>query len=150
MLGIIRALVRKPHVPTECLAVDGGDLSDLSDDCGQPKKPGQFVVLDAHTIRIDFLQKTSSPGPVLSRSWCRRSSNSKRAQSHATDKDPWALDWMKTNDAGNGAYELGVSRDTDAVSIHDETSWFPRHIQLQRRIAPPVMPPSITSSAPVM
>jgi len=51
---------------------------------------------------------------------------------------------------GRGVYKVGVSRDTDAVSIHDETRWFHRHIQLQRRIAPPVMPPSITSSAPVM
>ena len=53
-------------MPTECLAVDGGDLSDLSDDCGQPKKPGQFVVLDDHTILIDFLQKDklTLPGPL--------------------------------------------------------------------------------------
>jgi hypothetical protein len=25
------------------------------------------------------------------------------------------LDWIKTNDAGGGAYKLGVSRDTDTV-----------------------------------
>ena len=32
--------------------------------------------------------------------------NSKLAQSHASDKDPWAMEWMKTNDAGGGAFKL--------------------------------------------
>jgi peptide/nickel transport system substrate-binding protein len=32
--------------------------------------------------------------------------NSKLAKKNATEKDPWAMDWMKTNDAGGGAYKL--------------------------------------------
>ena len=32
--------------------------------------------------------------------------NSKLARNHASDKDPWAMEWMKTNDAGGGAYKL--------------------------------------------
>src|SRR3546814_13614854 len=32
--------------------------------------------------------------------------NSKLAMKHATEKDPWAMEWMKTNDAGGGAFKL--------------------------------------------
>src|SRR5258708_40334734 len=28
------------------------------------------------------------------------------ANQHATDKDPWALDWLKNNEAGSGAYQI--------------------------------------------
>jgi len=109
-------MVRKPHVPTECLAVDGGDLSDLSDDCGQPKKPGQFVVLDDHT-------KLTLPGPLAVVVPAIFQFEARPEPCHR--QGPLALDWMKTNDAGGGAYNLGVSRDTDAVSIHDELARSP-------------------------
>jgi peptide/nickel transport system substrate-binding protein len=72
---------------------------------GSLKKPEQFVVLDDHTIRIDFLQKDKLTLPDLA-VVVPAIFNAKLAQSHATDKDPWALEWMKTNDAGGGAYKL--------------------------------------------
>src|SRR5216683_2583698 len=32
--------------------------------------------------------------------------NSGLAKQHATDKDPWAMEWLKNNEAGNGAYQI--------------------------------------------
>jgi len=65
----------------------------------------QFVVLDDHTIRIDFLRKDKLTLPDLA-VVVPAVFNSKLARSHASDKDPWAMEWMKTNDAGGGAYRI--------------------------------------------
>jgi hypothetical protein len=142
-------LVRKPLVPTECLAIDGGDLSDLSDDYRQPKRPGQLVVLDDHTIRIDFLRKDKLTLPDLA-VLVPAIFNWKLAQSNATDKDPWGPGWTKTTTSAAAPTDSASAVTLTLVSIHVEESWFHCHNQLQRRMAPPVMPPSITSSAPVM
>ena len=32
--------------------------------------------------------------------------NSALAKKHATEKDPWAMEWLKSNEAGGGAYRL--------------------------------------------
>lgn len=86
-------------------AVTVGGFPTFQMAAGSLKKPEQFVVLDDHTIRIDFLQKDKLTLPDLA-VVVPAIFNAKLAQSHATDKDPWALEWMKTNDAGGGAYKL--------------------------------------------
>ncbi len=86
-------------------AVTVGGFPTFQMAAGSLKKPEQFVVVDDHTIRIDFLQKDKLTLPDLA-VVVPAIFNSKLARSHATDKDPWALEWMKTNDAGGGAYKL--------------------------------------------
>jgi peptide/nickel transport system substrate-binding protein len=86
-------------------AVAVGGFPTFQMAAGSLKKPAQFVVLDDHTIRIDFLQKDKLTLPDLA-VVVPAVFNSKLAQSHATDKDPWAMEWVKTNDAGGGAYQL--------------------------------------------
>ena len=68
-------------------------------------KPAQFVVVDPHTFRVDFprpnkleLPNLAVPVPMIV--------NSKLAKAHATEKDPWAIDWVGRNDAGSGAYKV--------------------------------------------
>jgi len=34
--------------------------------------------------------------------------NATLAKKHATASDPWAMEWLKSNDAGGGAYKLGA------------------------------------------
>jgi len=72
---------------------------------GSLQKPEQFVAVDDRTFRIDFLRKDKLtlpdigvPVPVVI--------NSRLAKAHATDKDPWAMEWLKTNEAGGGAYHI--------------------------------------------
>jgi peptide/nickel transport system substrate-binding protein len=69
------------------------------------EKPEQFVAVDDHTFRIDFLRKDrltlpdiGVPVPIVI--------NSELAKKHATDKDPWAMEWLKNNEAGGGAFRI--------------------------------------------
>jgi peptide/nickel transport system substrate-binding protein len=72
---------------------------------GSIEKPEQFVVLDDHTLRVDFIRKDklslmdlAVPVPCVF--------NSELVKKHATPEDPWALNWTKNNVAGGGAYKL--------------------------------------------
>jgi peptide/nickel transport system substrate-binding protein len=72
---------------------------------GALEKPEQFVDIDDHTFRINFLRKDkwtmpdlAVPVPIII--------NSTLAKKHATPIDPWAMEWLKNNAAGGGAYRL--------------------------------------------
>ncbi len=86
-------------------AVTVGGFPTFQMAAGSLKKPEQFVVVDPYTIRVDFLQKDKLTLPDLA-VVVPAVFNSKLARAHASDKDPWAMEWMKTNDAGGGAYKL--------------------------------------------
>lgn len=65
----------------------------------------QFVVVDDYTFRVDFprpnqlmLPNLAVPVPIVI--------NSELALEHATEDDPWALEWLARNDAGGGAYMI--------------------------------------------
>src|SRR5471030_2722794 len=86
-------------------AVTVGGFPTFQMKAGSLEKPEQFVVVDDSTFRIDFLRKDrltlpdlGVPVPVII--------NSGLAKSHATDKDPWAMEWLKTNEAGGGAFRI--------------------------------------------
>ena len=72
---------------------------------GSLEKPEQFVVVDDHTLRIDFFRKDRLTLPDL----CLPTPcviNSGLARKHATASDPWAMEWLKDNEAGGGAYQV--------------------------------------------
>jgi len=65
----------------------------------------QFVVIDDYTIKLVLSNKNkfslielATPIPCI----C----NSKLAKQHATEKDPWATEWLKSHSAGGGAFKL--------------------------------------------
>jgi peptide/nickel transport system substrate-binding protein len=72
---------------------------------GGLEKPEQFVVIDPATIRIDLPSRNPLALPdlaviqpsVLDSVLCKK---------NATPDDPWALNWVRTNAAGGGAYRL--------------------------------------------
>ncbi|MGE0659550.1 MAG: ABC transporter substrate-binding protein [Reyranellaceae bacterium] len=86
-------------------AVTVGGFPTFQMKAGSLEKPEQFVVVDDHTIRIDFLRKDKLTLPDLA-VVVPAVFNSKLARKHATEKDPWAMEWMKTNSAGGGAFKL--------------------------------------------
>jgi peptide/nickel transport system substrate-binding protein len=86
-------------------AVTVGGVPTFQLKAGSMEKPEQFVAVDDHTFRIDFLRKDKLTFPDL----CVPTTgviNSNLAKEHATDKDPWALEWLKNNESGGGAYRV--------------------------------------------
>src|SRR5882672_3411026 len=79
-------------------AVSVGGFPTFQMSAGSLEKPEQFVVVDDHTFRVDFIRKDKMlmfklavvvPFVI----------NSELAKKHVTDSDPWALAWLKANEA---------------------------------------------------
>jgi peptide/nickel transport system substrate-binding protein len=86
-------------------AVTVGGAPTFQLKAGSMQKPEQFVAVDDYTFRIDLLRKDKLtlpdlgvPSPVVI--------NSGLAKKHATNGDPWAMDWLKNNEAGGGAFRI--------------------------------------------
>ncbi len=86
-------------------AVTVGGFPTFQMKAGSLEKPEQFVVVDDATFRIDFVRRDKMtmndlgvPVPCIF--------NSELVKKHVTEKDPWGLDWTKTNVAGGGAYKM--------------------------------------------
>jgi len=86
-------------------AVKVGGFPTFQMSAGSLEKPEQFVVVDDHTFRIDYVRKdklllfnVAVVVPFII--------NSELAKKNATQEDPWALSWLKNNEAGGGAYKL--------------------------------------------
>lgn len=86
-------------------AVKVGGFPTFQMSAGSLEKPEQFVVVDDHTFRIDYVRKdkmllfnVAVVVPFVI--------NSELARKNATPEDPWALAWLKNNEAGGGAYRI--------------------------------------------
>jgi peptide/nickel transport system substrate-binding protein len=86
-------------------AVSVGGFPTFQMKAGSLEKPEQFVVVDDHTFRIDFIRHDkltlpdlAVPVPMII--------NAKLAKQHATAEDPWALTWLKNHTAAGGAFEI--------------------------------------------
>src|SRR5450432_4838650 len=86
-------------------AVTVGGFPTFQMGAGSLTKPEQFVVVDDRTVRIDFLRKDRLTVPDLA-VIVPCVINSELVKKHATEKDPWGLDWVKQNTAGSGAYRV--------------------------------------------
>ncbi len=65
----------------------------------------QFVVVDKHTFKVNFLRKSKLTMPDLAVP-VPFIINSNVAKAHATAKDPWAVEYLHKTPAGGGAYML--------------------------------------------
>src|SRR5690349_16325403 len=86
-------------------AVSVGGFPTFQMAAGSLNKPEQFVVVDDHTVRVDFLRKDRLTIPDLA-VIVPCVMNSELVKKHATDKDPWGLEYTKQNTAGSGAYKV--------------------------------------------
>jgi peptide/nickel transport system substrate-binding protein len=86
-------------------AVTVGGFPTFQMSAGSLEKREQFVVVDDHTFRVDFIRKDKMlmfnlavvvPFVI----------NSELAKKHATETDPWALTWLRSNEAGGGAFKV--------------------------------------------
>ena len=72
---------------------------------GSLEKPEQFVVVDDHTFRVDFIRKDRLTMPDLA-VIVPSIYNAGLIKKHATAKDPWGMDYTKSNTPGGGAYKV--------------------------------------------
>ena len=86
-------------------AVTVGGFPTFQMAAGSLQKPEQFVVVDDHTFRVDFIRDDkltmpdiAVPVPVIM--------NSELCKKNATAADPWAMEWCKNNHASGGAYKV--------------------------------------------
>ncbi|MCK8783494.1 ABC transporter substrate-binding protein [Roseomonas sp. NAR14] len=86
-------------------AVTVGGFPTFQMKAGSLEKPEQFVVVDDHTFRVDFIRKDRLTIPDLA-VVVPCVMNSELLKKRATPADPWALDYAKQNTAGGGAYRV--------------------------------------------
>ena len=78
------------------LAVGGFPTFQMK--AGSLEQPDQFEVVDEHTFRVHFLRQDKLTLPNLAVP-VAAVFNSALAKKHATEQDPWAMDWLKNNTA---------------------------------------------------
>jgi peptide/nickel transport system substrate-binding protein len=86
-------------------AVTVGGFPTFQMKAGSLEKPEQFVVVDDHTFRVDFIRPDKLTMPDLA-VIVPGVYNAGLIKKHATEKDPWGLDYTKVNTAGGGAYKV--------------------------------------------
>lgn len=86
-------------------AVTVGGFPTFQMKAGSLEKPEQFVAVDDYTFRVDFIRPDKLTMPDLA-VIVPGVYNSGLIKKHATEKDPWGLDYTKTNTAGGGAYRV--------------------------------------------
>jgi peptide/nickel transport system substrate-binding protein len=86
-------------------AVSVGGFPTFQMSAGSLTKPEQFVVVDDHTVRIDFLKKDRLTIPDLA-VIVPCVVNSELVKKNASEKDPWGLEYTKQQTAGSGAYKV--------------------------------------------
>ena len=127
-------------------AVTVGGFPTFQLKAGSIEKPEQFVVIDDYTVRIDYLRKDklllpdlATPVPSIF--------NSELVKKHATEHDPWALDWTKNNVAGGGAYRLEAWRPGQEIVYVRNDNWTNGPLPKIRRIVQRDVPSAGTRRA---
>ena len=114
-------------------AVKIGGFPTFQMSAGSLEKPEQFVVVDDHTFRVDFIRKDKMlmfnlavvvPFVI----------NSELAKKNATAEDPWATAWLKMNEAGGGAYKVEAWRAGTEVILTRFDGWKSGPLPKIRRI----------------
>jgi peptide/nickel transport system substrate-binding protein len=86
-------------------AVTVGGFPTVQMKAGSLSSPEQFVAIDDSTVRVDFAKKDRLTVPDLA-VIVPGVYNSELLKKKATEKDPWAMDYTKSNTAGSGAYKV--------------------------------------------
>jgi len=103
-------------------AVTVGGFPTFQMGAGSLTKPEQFVVMDDHTVRIDFLRKDRLTIPDLA-VIVPCVINSELVKKNATEKDPWGLEYTKQNTAGSGAYRVTKWTPGSEVVLERNEDW---------------------------
>lgn len=103
-------------------AVSAPSLAPPQLSTGSLTKPEQFRILDRHTIEV----VVDRPDRLALSNLCVPYAimiNSRLAKQHATADDPWALNWLKENTAGSGAYIVENHRPGTQTTLRRNENW---------------------------
>ncbi len=103
-------------------AVIVGGFPTFQMKAGSLEKAEQFVVVDDHTVRIDFLRKDRLTLPDLA-VIVPCVVNSGLVQKNAAPNDPWGLEYTKQNTAGSGAYKVTKWTPGTEVILERNEAW---------------------------
>src|SRR4030095_3273918 len=120
-------------------AVSVGGFPSFQMGAGSLTKPEQFVVVDDNTVRIDFAKKDRLTIPDLA-VIVPCVLNSGLVKKHATEKDPWGLEYTKQNTAGSGAYRVVNWTAGTEVIMERNDKWVGGPLPKVRRIVWRIVP----------
>ena len=103
-------------------AVSVGGFPTFQMGAGSLTKPEQFVVVDDTTFRVDFARKDRLTVPDLA-VIVPCIVNSELVKKHATEKDPWGMEFTKQNTAGSGAYKVASWVAGTEVVLERNDAW---------------------------
>jgi peptide/nickel transport system substrate-binding protein len=89
---------------------------------GSMTSADQFKVIDPLTIEVTLPRPDKLALPNLATVY-PLIINSKLAKAHATADDPWAINWLKENEAGSGAYIVEIFKPGEQVVVKRNEAW---------------------------
>jgi peptide/nickel transport system substrate-binding protein len=114
-------------------AVSVGGFPTFQMKAGSLEKSEQFVVVDNHTVRVDFLRKDRLTVPGLA-VIVPCVIHSESVKQHATAEDPRGLEYTKQNTAGSGAYRVVQGTPGTEVLLARNEDWKSGPLPKVRRI----------------
>ena len=106
-------------------AVTAETLSKNQMKTGSMTAAAQFTVIDDRTFQVSLDRADGLALPNLA-THLAPIFNSKLARQHATDADPWAVEWLKTNSAASGAYMVETFVPGERVILTRNENWASR------------------------
>ncbi len=89
---------------------------------GSLEEPGQFKAVDDHTFHVKFIRKDKLSMPDMAVP-VASIYNSTLAKKNATERDLWAAEWLKTNEAGGGAYGVASWKPGQEIVYERFDNW---------------------------
>jgi peptide/nickel transport system substrate-binding protein len=120
-------------------AVSVGGFPTFQMKAGSLENPEQFVVVDDHTFRVDFIRKDKLTIPDLA-VIVPSIYHARLVQKHATEKDPWGLEYTKTNIAGGGGYKVTRWQAGSEVVYERNDNWKSGPLPKVRRVVWRIVP----------
>jgi peptide/nickel transport system substrate-binding protein len=110
-----------------------GGFATFQMGAGSLEKPEQFIAVDDHTFRINFIRRDkltmnniAVPVPCVY--------NSELVKKNTTPQDPWGLAWTRNNTAGGGAYKVEAFRPGQEIVYVRNDDWKSGPMPKLRRI----------------
>ena len=103
-------------------AVSAKSLAPPQLQTGSITSPDQFRIVDPHTLTLTL----ERPDRLALANLCVPYAimiNSKLARQHATQDDPWAMEWMKSNTAASGAYIVESHKPGESTVLRRNDKW---------------------------
>ncbi|WP_434052947.1 MAG: ABC transporter substrate-binding protein [Roseibium sp.] len=127
-------------------AVSVGGFPTVQMKAGSLEKPEQFEVVDDMTFKINLLRKSkltlpdlAVPVPMII--------NAKVAREHATDDDPWAMEYLHKNPAGSGAFKVASWKPGEQLVYERNDGWTSGPVPSVKRVVLREVPSPATRRA---